>query len=455
VGPCGRGRVPGTVDAVTERASAQRVVVIGAGVLGCSIAAELAHRGHEVVVVDAGGGAGLGSTSASAALIRFHYSTLDGVRLSWESRLIWERWGDHLAERYRAVDPTGTARFHRTGMLVLQPPGADLSGMLDRLATVGVPVEVLDAAEIARRWPALDVGRHFPPKRLDDDRFWDDPSGEVDGFWQPEAGFVDDPVLAAHNLLVAAEHCGATFRFHRRVVEVHREPGRVTGVTLHTGERLDAAVVVNVAGPHSSIVSGLAGVADDGRIRSRPLRQEVDVLPEFAAFRFDGGAPIVADADLGVWFRPHLGGTLLAGGMEPDCDPMHWQDDPDELDPHPSAEVWATQTTRLARRLPDLGVPNRPVGLAALYDVSSDWTPVYDRSSLDGWYQAVATSGNQFKNAPLVGILMADLIEACEAGHDHDADPVQVTGPITGCRLDLGSWSRQRELHVTSGGVMG
>jgi sarcosine oxidase subunit beta len=431
------------------------VVVIGAGVLGCSVAAELALRGANVTVVDAGGGAGLGSTSSSAALIRFHYSTIEGVRLSWESKLLWERWADHLTDRYGDIDPSGTARFHRTGMLVIQPPDADPTGMLRRFAEVGVPVEVLDGTEIARRWPALDIGRYFPPRPVDDDLFWADASGTIDGFWQPEAGFVDDPVRAACDLRRAAEQRGATFRFHRRVVGVRRGDGRVVGVELHDGELVRADIVVNVGGPHSAHLDRLAGVDGDGTVRHRPLRQEVDVLPAPASFRFDDGAPIVADADLGVWFRPHPGGTVLLGGMEPECDPMHWVDDPDTLDPSPTVEVWAAQTTRTARRLTTVGVPHRPVGLAALYDVADDWTPIYDRSSLDGWYRAVATSGNQFKNAPLVGMLMADLIEACQSGHDHDADPVTFIGPVTGCRIDLGAFSRLRTPHVTSNGVMG
>ena len=41
---------------------------------------------------------------------------------------------------------------------------------------------------------------------------------------------------------------------------------------------------------------------------------------------------------------------------------------------------------------------------------------------------AVGTSGNQFKNAPLAGRLMAELILACETGRDHDRDPLKVTG---------------------------
>ena len=53
--------------------------------MGCSIALELARRGHRPVVLDKGPGAGAGSTSASSAIIRFNYSTPDAVKLAWES----------------------------------------------------------------------------------------------------------------------------------------------------------------------------------------------------------------------------------------------------------------------------------------------------------------------------------------------------------------------------------
>ena len=75
---------------------------------------------------------------------------------------------------------------------------------------------------------------------------------------------------------------------------------------------------------------------------------------------------------------------------------------------------------RLARRLPEFGVPTQPVGLAALYDASDDWVPIYDRSSLDGYFMACGTSGNQFKNAPLAGQFLRAIIDAADAGQDHD-----------------------------------
>jgi len=91
-----------------------------------------------------------------------------------------------------------------------------------------------------------------------------------------------------------------------------------------------------------------------------------------------------------------------------------------------------------------------------VYDVTSDWAPVYDRTELDGYYVAIGTSGNQFKNAPVVGKLMATLITAVQAGHDHDDDPVQLSCEHTGPTIDLGAFSRKREINLDSSGtVMG
>ncbi len=60
-------------------------VVIGAGVIGSSIALQLKRLGHDVTVVERNSAAGMGSTSASSAVVRFNYSTFDAVALSWES----------------------------------------------------------------------------------------------------------------------------------------------------------------------------------------------------------------------------------------------------------------------------------------------------------------------------------------------------------------------------------
>jgi sarcosine oxidase subunit beta len=100
--------------------------------------------------------------------------------------------------------------------------------------------------------------------------------------------------------------------------------------------------------------------------------------------------------------------------------------------------------------MPDLPIPNRMKGVVELYDVSDDWIPIYDKSDLPGFYMAVGTSGNQFKNAPIVGELMADLIEACEAGRDHDADPVPFHLKHIDRTVSIGFYSRRREINRSS-----
>ncbi len=55
----------------------------------------------------------------------------------------------------------------------------------------------------------------------------------------------------------------------------------------------------------------------------------------------------------------------------------------------------------------------------------------------------------------MVGLLMTSLIEACEEGHDHDSEPVVVTGPTTGLSIDLGQFSRRRTVHTTTNSVLG
>jgi sarcosine oxidase subunit beta len=256
-------------------------------------------------------------------------------------------------------------------------------------------------------------------------------------------------------MMVAAQAHGARFHFRTEVTSIGTTAGRVGAIGLADGTSVRARVVVNAAGPYSSRVNEMAGVLGHQPITTRALRQEVHAVPAPPTFAIGDGAPVVGDADLGTYFRPQVGGTVLVGGVEPECDPLVWIDDPDRYDELPSLAVWEAQTLRLARRLPELGLPGRPVGLAALYDVTPDWVPTYDRSSLDGYYQAIGTSGNQFKNAPTMGIVMATLIEACEQGHDHDRDPVVVHGPVTGQPIDIGHFSRLRTPLSTSNSVMG
>ena len=139
---------------------------------------------------------------------------------------------------------------------------------------------------------------------------------------------------------------------------------------------------------------------------------------------------------------------ILIGSEDPECDPREWVD-PDDYN-RDFTDQWTVQVHREAQRIPTLPIPSRMQGVVDLYDVSDDWIPIYDRSSLDGYYMAIGTSGNQFKNAPVAGKMMAELILACEAGHDHDAEPLQFTLDHIGRSVDVGFYSRKREINANS-----
>jgi glycine/D-amino acid oxidase-like deaminating enzyme len=428
-------------------------VVIGAGVIGGAIAFELAKRGFGVVVVDKAGAPGHGSTSSSSAIVRFNYSTFDGVATSWEAKHYWEHWPDHVGD----ADESGLASFQRTGMVVLDTPIAPLDQVAALLAKVGVPFEEWDAPKLRERISGIDTGAYWPPKRIDDESFFQDATSDLRAIYMPDAGFVDDPQLAAHNLITAAQRLGVTVIFNRAVSQIIERTGHVMGVQLSDGETIDARIVINASGPWSGQINKLAGVGSDFTVSTRPLRQEVHYLQAPPGYNSRTGlGPSIADMDLGTYIRASPGDNIIVGGTEPECDVLEWIADPDESNLAVTAESFARQATRAARRLSTLRVPTTPKGVSGVYDVTEDWQPIYDRTSLPGFYVAVGTSGNQFKNAPLVGRLMATLVERVEAGHDHDKNPVKVPGDYTQNVINLGAFSRMRVRNSkTSGTVMG
>ena len=285
------------------------------------------------------------------------------------------------------------------------------------------------------------------------------------GLHTQHTGYMDDPQLSSRNLSDAAQRSGADFLWNTEVASFTYDitGTAVTGVVLTDGSRIEAPVVVNAAGPHSTVLNSMAfsaeqcQVVDDSVVDSKPFRVEVAVIPAPSGVDFDGGGnpmPWIADNDLGIYYRPQYPNQLLIGGAEPDCDPKHYLAHPDEMEVSLSDE-WSNYVYRAGLRIKDMPIPNSAKGLVAMYDAADDWLPIYDKSALKGLYSMRGTSGNQFKNAPVVGKLMKEIIEATERGHDHDADPVQLELEHTENTLNTGTWSRLRKGAATSGTVFG
>ena len=424
-------------------------IIVGAGVIGSAVAFELAKRGYKTLNIDKLPTSGYGSTSNSCAIVRAHYSTWDGVAMAYEGFFYWDDWDDYIGVK----DDRGMIKYMKTGSILFKLEGEDHSSKCLKLfKEIGVEHEIWDLVKLKEMIPIYSHDQYDGTTRPDeDDHFWDKTGKKIEGaVYTPGSGYVSDPQLTSHNLQVAAEANGGEFLFNSEIAEIRQQNGRVAGVTLKTGEQIDSPIVVNVAGPHSFVINRMADVEKEMNIKTRALRHEVHHVPSPEGYDFEKDGFHTSDGDNSIYFRPETGNTILIGSEDPLCDPKEWIADPDNYNQQVTESQWKAQVYRCARRIPELKIPSRTSGVVDLYDVSDDWLPIYDKSALKGFYMAIGSSGNQFKNAPVAGHCMAELIDACEKGQEHDSDPVKVKSVYTGLELNMGFYSRNREINPNS-----
>src|SRR5437762_2756677 len=128
----------------TGQASAS-VIVVGAGVVGCSIAFHLARAGARVRVFDKGEICA-GMSARSGALVRMHYTFAPEAELAWKSLGYFENWGDIVG---------GDCGFVRTGFVVVvgQTNADKLRRNIMMLKSVGIETEVIDRRELKKLEP--------------------------------------------------------------------------------------------------------------------------------------------------------------------------------------------------------------------------------------------------------------------------------------------------------------
>ena len=443
-----KGRAKRKGEVMTdENPKTADVIIIGTGVIGTAIAYEMAKQGYKTLSVDRNSQIGHGSTAGSCAIIRMHYSTYDGTAFAWEGYHYWRDWPEYLEE----TDASTLATFREVGCLVMKTEANQyLTKHIENSQALHCPIEEWDADTIKARLPIYSLDSYMPARRLNDPQFGMANGGQIKGgvFW-PHAGYVTDPALSSQNLAAAAGRYGAKFMMGVEVTEICQSAGRVSGIKLSNGEILDAPIVINVAGPGSAQINQMAGVEQDMKIKTRPLRQEVVHVPAPEGFDFENHGTIVSDSDIACYCRPEHGNHILIGSEDPACDVHQWAENDADYN-RDFTDQWTTQAMRYAQRVPGLGIPSQTRGVVDLYDASDDWIPIYDTSCLDGFYMACGSSGNQYKNAPIAGKMMAELVNYVEAGNDHDQMPLSFTLPYIDRQIDVGFYSRNRSINEES-----
>jgi glycine/D-amino acid oxidase-like deaminating enzyme len=211
------------------------VIVVGAGVVGASIAYRLARAGARVMLLDRGAPGG-GTSATSFAWVNSNAKTpLAYHRLNAEG----------IAAHRRLRDALGEAPWlHEGGNLewVDDEPGRErLLAKIERLRAWDYAVQLLDAAH----------ARELEPHLCFD--------GMVAAAYYPDEAWIEGPALA-QELAAAAARLGAQAHSHTPIADLERTGERVTGVRLAAGERLMADWVVIAAGRWTDQVAATAGV---------------------------------------------------------------------------------------------------------------------------------------------------------------------------------------------------
>jgi sarcosine oxidase subunit beta len=352
------------------------VLVVGGGVIGCSIAFHLARRRAGRVVLLEKAYLGAGSSGKSGAIIRQHYSNALTVAMARKSLAVFENFPDAVG---------GPAVFTRTGMAIVvnERDRAGLEGNLELQRGLGVDVRLVTSQELTE----IDANAH-----LGED--------EVAAF-ESEAGYVES-VQAVASYADAARRARADVRLGVEVKSILADKGRVTGVETNEGT-YECGTLVLATGPWAAQLA-----------RTLKLTLPVQACrTQVALFRRppDCGRRGVVYGDFvqGIYFKPTHGEMIHAGSLagEEVNDPV----DPDHYN-EAADGPWLPQVRqRLGRRYPAMHRGYGRGGFGALYGITPDWHPILDRlPGLEGAYCAVGFSGHGFKLSPIVGQLMTELI---------------------------------------------
>jgi glycine/D-amino acid oxidase-like deaminating enzyme len=384
------------------------VVVVGAGIIGSSIAFQLARHGAgTVVALDKGIGPAEGSTGASSSICRCRYTHPEVVRLAFHGQEAYGNWSE-----FTGLDRPRSG-LNRVGVLWLMGESRETVGSnAAKLTGQGVAAESIGPEDVVDLFPSLSTCA--VPFDLSSEVEHVCSPGEA--FLYEELGGYVDPVGANQDLIDATRRLGGAIEFDTRVTRVMRDNGRVTGVTLADGREISAGLVVNAAGPWCNQLNAMAGA--DLRWTLTPTR----IQTVYRSWPSDlGPIPVGADATTGIYFRPETGGQQVLIGSVLAEDEEEVVDDPDDYKRAPDAGFTEMKLAALHHRVPGLEARGGVSGVAGLYTINrEDVHPIVGPSGVDGFWVANGFSGHGFKLAPSIGSMVAQAVTGTSIEFDTD-----------------------------------
>ncbi len=393
-----------------------RVVIIGGGVVGASVAYHLTKAGWSDVLLLEQGQLSGGTTWHAAGLIGQLRATESGTRLV--------QYGTALYRQLEAETGLGTGYKRCGGVTVARTPErmVQLQRTAANAAAYDLTCEVISPERARELYPILEH------------------RDLVGALWLPDDGTVN-PSDLTQALAKGARSGGARILERVRVLDVLQHAGRVTGVRTDHGD-VEAEIVVNCAGQWAKAVGALAGV-------NVPLHsaEHFYVVSE----RIEGVhpmLPILRDPDGYTYFKEEVGG-LVIGGFEPTAKP--WVA-PDAI-PYPFefqllGEDWdhfSVLMESALERIPAL----QHTGIKKFYDGPESFTPdnqfiLGEAPELTNFFVAAGFNSVGIMTAGGAGRALAEWIVAGEPTSDLTAVDIRRFAPFHGNT----QWLRDRVSEV-------
>lgn len=348
------------------------VVVVGGGVVGTSAAYHLASAGAgRVLLLERADALGTGATGACAGGFRHQFSSEVNVRLSQASVPMIIGFEE---EHGLQLD------VWQHGYLFLVRGEDRWRAFVEAAArqrVLGVEVEPLTPAEAADLVPGIAL------------------EGVLGATFGPRDG-IADPAGLTYGYATLARRAGAEIRTGVEVLGVRVGAGRALGVST-AADRIDAAVVVNAAGPWAGALAATAEID----LPLEPVPRNVAVTGPFP------GAPerktLVIDAETSFYFHREGPGVLMGMGDPGERSSFHTAAD--------RAFIAERMLPTAVRVFPPLAEAGLERTWAGLYEMTPDRHPILGPApGLEGFYLANGFSGHGFQHAPVVGRLLGEMV---------------------------------------------
>ena len=356
-------------------------VIIGGGVMGCSIQYNLAEMGMTKTQLLEKNVLGSGSTSRSQAILRMHYSNEVTARMAWESLKVFQDFHEIIGS---------TSGYTRTGYLLVVSD-EDASAMRENLSMqreLGIDADEITASELSEICPMVTT--------LENEVY----------SWEPQSGYAD-PYSVTTGYARKSRELGCSIEDFMEVRSIDVKGSRVVGVRTDAG-LISTDKVVVAAGPWSGPLLKSVGVdlhLKTIRHQVVLLRRPDDLVPEH---------PCIGDVIHDLSARPDVGGlTMIGVGEEESIGP-------DKFNQGVDMPVVERAFENMVRRVPGLATSLFRGGWSGLFTTTPDWHPVLDAiEGISGLYVAVGFSGHGFKLSPMVGKAMGEIMTS---GHSKTID---------------------------------